>query len=171
MKETFTINQDLKLKEVLNAYYYMIPRMRLIKKIFLFSFIAGIFTSVVELSSRIENSATWYIFIFRLLFLPSFLALFFFVFIFFAAVLMMKLKSDLFSNVTYRFTHWGMEKTGKGIDLTKPWSEFIKFRETNSFILLYITSDDAHIIQKKMLNSNEELDSFKQFVSQHIKTS
>lgn len=169
MKETFTINQNLKLKEVLSAYYYIIPRMRLIKKIFLFGFIAGIFTSVVELSYRIENSTTWYIFIFRLLFLPSFLALFFFVFIFFAAILMMKLKPDLFSNVTYRFTHWGMEKTGKGINLTKPWREFIKFRETNNFILLYITSDDAHIIQKKMLNSNEELDSFKQFISQHIK--
>jgi YcxB-like protein len=171
MKETFIINQELKLKEVLSAFYYLIPRMRLIKKIFLFSFIAGMMTSIVEFSSHTKNSTIWYIFIFRLLFLPSFLALFFFVFIFLAAVLMMKLKPDHFRNVTYRFTHWGMEKTGKGINLTKPWSEFIKFRETKNFILLYITNDDAHIIQKKMLNSNEELESFKQFISQHIKIS
>ena len=77
-------------------------------------------------------------------------------------------RQNHLKNVTYKFTHWGMEKTGNGIEFTRPWRGFQKYIETKSFFLLYIADADAHFIQKRMFKNSEEIDEFRNFLDENI---
>lgn len=84
---------------------------------------------------------------------------------------MMILRPNHFKNVTYHFNHWGMVKTGNGINIDRPWKGFCKFQESKNYFFLYITQNDAHVIQKKMLKSKEEIEDFRQLIFEHITNS
>lgn len=168
MDKIFEVKQEMKLVEFLNAAYFQTSRMKLMRRLFLFSIIVSIFSALLDFSSTLRSVITWYRFIFNFLFYPLFLLAFFFVLITIGAVLLMTLRPDHFKDVTYYFTHWGMEKIGKGIEFTRPWSKFLRFRESSHFIFLYITENDAHIIQKRMFKSNQDLQNFKQFIAHQI---
>jgi hypothetical protein len=146
MKETFVVNQNLKLKEFLSAVYYISLKSKLIRRIILLAIIfscAGILIDIIAEKDFTLNT------IFSNLFLPFFLIIFFSIVIAIGAILLMILKPGNFKNITYTFTHWGMEKIGRGIDFTRSWNKFLKYKETKHFIFLFITENDAHIIQKR----------------------
>jgi hypothetical protein len=168
MQETFTINQELKLSESLNVSYYIATRMRLMKRIFLFVLFIGAVNTFLDFILPVGHNLKWYGLIFDFAFLPFFILLFFSVFILLSTILIRIIKPNYFKNVTYRFTHWAIEKIGKNIEFTRPWNKVLKNQETKYFIFLYITENDAHIIQKRMFRDNEEIQNFKQFISQQI---
>ena len=70
-------------------------------------------------------------------------------------------------NITYTFTHWGMEKTGAK-ECTRQWSKFLKYHESKNFIFLYIDENNAHVIQKRMFNNSDELENFIFFAKEKI---
>jgi hypothetical protein len=168
MPETFTIKQEMKFIEFLKAVYFQASKIKIVKRLFLFSVILGTVNSLLNLASPLKHEIVWYQLILQALVLPLFFVAFFFVFITLGVFLLIKFRANHFKNITYYFSHWGMEKTGNGMKFTTPWSKFIKFQESSNFIFLYITKNDAHIIQKRMFENNEEIQSFKQFISKHI---
>ena len=169
MPETLTVKQEMKPFEFLSAVYFQTSRMKLIKRLFFLSIILGLLNTLLDIISPVSHDLIWYQIIIDFLIAPVFIALFFFVFITLGAILLMLLRRNHFTNVTYHFTHWGMEKVGKGIEFTRPWNKFLKFRETTHFIFLYITANDAHIIQKRMFTNEEEIDSFRELISERIR--
>lgn len=85
----------------------------------------------------------------------AFLVVFFYGITFILSLLLVKFKSDLFKNISYSFNNWGMIRKGKSTELQRPWDKFIKWKETNSFIFLFITENDPHVILKKNLTADE----------------
>lgn len=73
-----------------------------------------------------------------------------------------------FQNITYRFNHWGMEKTGRGIEFSNPWRSIRKYKESKSFFLFYISLNDVHIIQKKAFKDEAEVNAFREFVKERL---
>ena len=168
MPETLTVKQDMKPLEFLNAVYFQTSRMKLIKRLFFLSIILGVLNASLDILSPVGGNVIWYQIVIDFFIAPVFIVLFFFVFITVGAILLMLLRRNHFTNVTYNFTHWGMEKIGKGIEFTRPWNKFLKFRETKHFIFLYITPNDAHIIQKRMFINNEEIEDLRKLISAQV---
>ena len=114
MKETFVVNQNLKLKEFLSAVYYISLRSKFIRRIILLAIIfscAGILIDIIAEKDFTLNT------ILSNLFLPFFLIIFFSIAIATGAILLMILKPDNFKNITYTFTHSGIKKSDKGLIL------------------------------------------------------
>ena len=167
MRDTFIIQQDLSFKELCSSSFIVLAGGRLIKRYFVFlssiivvSFLLGALTSS-DSSLGLER-------LLIIILAPVFLMTVFAIGLLLSCLFFYRNKPVLFRNVTYRFTHWGMEKTGKGILLTRPWSGFTKFRETPSFLLLYVSENDAHVIQKTMFSDKAELEAFKAFLKFHL---
>jgi hypothetical protein len=51
---------------------------------------------------------------------------------------------------------------------TKAKNKILSFHETKHFVLLYVTKNDAHVIQKRMFKSDEDVESFMMFVSKYL---
>jgi YcxB-like protein len=142
--------------------------MKLVRRLFLFSFIASLVGLVLNLITTSGQVKNWYYIILEPLTYPLFLFAFFFVLTIIGAILLMTFRGNHFKDVTYTFTHWGMEKIGKGIEFSRPWSKFLRFKESRHFLFLYISENDAHIIQKRMFKSDDEIESLKQLIFRHL---
>ena len=165
MTETFTLKETTTFKEYLTILYYQTFRKRIVKRILIFLGIVSILRVVLEFALGVNTK--WHLVIFNLLLAPLFLVAFLYVVPFLIAILLRKFKPAVF-NATNKFTHWGMERTGEGFHVAMPWRKFVKYRETKKFILLYITKDDAFVIQKKVFDSNEQLEDFRQLILDKI---
>jgi hypothetical protein len=169
MDDNFTVKQEMKIIEFLGAVYFQTPRMKVIKRFFLLILFVGLLLALLDIIRLfLGDTLPWYQIIIDFLEIPLFIVLFLFVFMTLGAILLRMLRPNHFKNVTYHFTHWGMEKIGKGIDFTRPWNKFLKYHESSHFIFLFISENDAHIIQKRMFADEEELESFKKFISGRV---
>lgn len=169
LSDTFTVKLEMNIFEFCSAMYFQMSKMKMIKRLFLLSLIIGILNGLLDAAGPGTHVLLWYQILLKVLFPPVFILLFFVVFGTLGAILLLLLKSNLFNNVTYYFTHWGMEKDGKGFSITMQWSKFLKFTESTHFIFLYISENDAHIVQKRMFNNKAELERFRQFILEQIK--
>ncbi len=148
--------------ELLSAIYYQATQMKVVKRLFLFIVIFSVGSLLLDLFvSGFDKN--WKHIIFDFLLYPCILLLF----ITAVALILVLVQSNHFKNVTYYFNNWGMEKTGKRIDFNRPWSKFLKFKESKHFIFLYITENDAHIVQKRMFG-DDELKRFKELISERL---
>jgi hypothetical protein len=99
---------------------------------------------------------------------PVFLFLFFVVFMFLGALFVVRFKPYIIRGITYRFTHWGMERISTRTEATIPWRDFRSLKETTSFYLLNVrenNTDNVHVIQKSKFANSEEAEEFKAFVT------
>lgn len=167
MPDTFIVNQHLTFGEICRIFVYTIARIRRLRVVFLLPFCMVFVLNIIlflldknmiSLSSVILQPFIVLLFMSAIILVP--------VFVYYAFLYL--LKPHQFKNITYQFTHWGMEKNGVGIDFSRQWSKFLKFRETKHFILLYLTVNDAHIIQKRMFESDEQIRYFISFVSERL---
>jgi hypothetical protein len=166
MANSFTIKQDLSLKEFFNAFLYIFFTSRIFKRLLLFmSIISGL---GIILDFLTDSKKPLFVNIALSLLPLIFLFSFFFVFGFLATLFIYKTKTKLFKNVTYEFTHWGVMMSTEGADFSKPWREFIKIRESRLFFLLYISANDAYIIKKGIFENNEEIKNFRDFLKLNI---
>ena len=53
-----------------------------------------------------------------------------------------------------------------GSEIAKPWREFIKYRETGSFFLLYLSNYSAHVISKRAFENETEIGSFRDLLKE-----
>jgi hypothetical protein len=166
--ETFTVSEKLTLREYLAANLFVAARMKMIRKIILFGFIIGLLNASLDLTSPANNNENLLFIILKFLFVPLFLFLFFSIGIILLCVLIYKFKPLVFQGASYRFNHWGMEKSGDTLNLSAPWSQFKKHQENSAFLFLYTTETNAYIIQKRMFCNVDELDAFKAFIRDKI---
>ena len=141
MKDTFVIAQDLTLLELLNAVYGLMVRMKMMKVLFFFGVIIGVWNSIMAIVLPTGPSIQWGDVIIRLFTAPIFDILFFGGLISVAVICIRIFNSNFYRDVTYRFTRWGMEKAMKDRDVTRPWNKFLKIRETKHFFYLFISDN------------------------------
>jgi hypothetical protein len=168
MQETIIVNQEIGFKEFLKASFCLLPRMKSIQKVFKFLLAIGLFIALLGLFSQPLSNTKWYLLILDILIPSLSLLIFLIVFMPIGLFAQMKLKPNNFKDITYRFTNSGMEKIGKGINISNPWNKFLRSEETKNFILLFISDNDAHIIQKRMFEDDEKMENFKTMIFNYI---
>lgn len=166
MQDTFVKNQNLTPGEFFSVFIYSMVRMKIVKRLVLFLFVVAALSACLEFLSALGNVKIYSIL------LPFLYMTFPVAFIATAglliSVLFFLLKPNHFKDITYTFTHWGMEKKGRDFELTKPWSKFLKFKETKKFVLLYMTKNDPEIIKKKIFENHRELADFMLFIKSKL---
>jgi YcxB-like protein len=165
MQENFRIKQNLSLVEYYIAALYLGVRNRRLRKVYYMVFAIPLLMLVFEIFLPHHN---WneVISTFALLLLVP--VAFFYASLFLMSCLLILTKPSLVKNITFEFNHWGMIKNTRDNEYSTPWRGFIKFRETKRFFLLYVTENDAHIIQKRMFSDPGERENFRKFADQNI---
>ena len=162
MLNSFTIKQDLTLKDFFSSTVYYYLSGRLLKRFFLF-------LTLLMLLSTFVGPSTTFLETLITIFVPIIILLLMVITgTFFICVFIYNSKPYLFKNVSYNFTHWGIVRHGERTEFSKPWREISKFKETKSFFLLYIQKTDFHIIQKRMFNDANELNDFRILLKENI---
>jgi YcxB-like protein len=168
MRETFQIKQELGFFEFLNAVTYQLSKTKMIRRFILYVFVISALSSflgLVTTSPQGESSFLYYIKLFAPLLTAPVL---FFVFTTLIVLILKIVRPNHFQNVTYYFDSWGVQKIGKGLELITAWKQFIQARESNSFIFLYVSELDAHIIQKRLFENENDLNDFREFMYYHL---
>jgi len=171
MQDTFTVAQDFSFAEYLRFSYYQLPRMKMVRRLFIFSTAIGLLSGLLGLFALGENEKLGVMLLVQSLMPPVFLFLFFFVFMFLGALFVVRFKPHIIRGITYRFTHWGMERIGTRTEATIPWRDFRSLKETASFYLLHVrenNTDNVHVIQKSKFANSEEAEQFKAFVTGNL---
>lgn len=172
MKDSYTVVQTLTWMEYFRLSVYGMFRTKMIRVIVSFVSIIcvlGIFTDILLadhnnktrlLSSILEAVGT-----------PVIVILFFIVGAFLMTLLIAKFKPHIIRDITYRFTHWGMERSGGVPDISIPWRDIQSIRQTNNFFVINFKIkgyQDGYGIKKSNFHSSEELQEFMDFVTGKI---
>lgn len=158
--ETFTIKQEVSLLEFIYMLLTSLSRLKMIQTIFIFTILAGVI-------SNLNNILSYKGFV-HFLYYPIALSVFFIFFIVIFATYLMNLKPYNYKNVIYYFNDSGMLKRGNGFEISRAWTGFIKYTLTKNYILLYISENDAHIIQKRMFENSIDLENFIKLLNSKI---
>ena len=167
MHESFTIQQNLTFREFLSSTLYYCFSGRLLKRFVLFLIGLTLLTTFLgsaTTSDGVRPGTFIYNFAPILLVIPIVV-----IFSFCLCLYIYYGKPYLFHNVSYDFTHWGVVRNGEKTEFSKPWREITKFKETTAFFLLYIGDRDFHIVQKRMLESQERIAAFRQLLQKNLK--
>lgn len=73
------------------------------------------------------------------------------------------------NNLSYEFTHWGMNLAGDSVELSKPWRTISHAKETDLFFILFV-ENKTHFIQKRMLGNKSTIDAFRKLLQKNIST-
>jgi len=168
MANTFTIKQELTFLELYKASFHLFIKAKAFRRMMLIVYVPIILLSlsglILSFTNSYVNAGSVFSFI-SLLFAPGIVYL---IIILMSATYIYLARKEHVKNVTYTFNHWGMIKTGNGYEFTRPWRSFLKYKETSSFLFLYIGDFDAHFIQKRMFSNDDELNDFKKILTQNI---
>ncbi len=175
MQDTFTVTQDFGFGEYLNFSLYLLPRTKMIRRLAIYLTCLGILVGLLSLPGAGSNK-TIDLGVITQSFLPlAGLLLFFLLFYPLFVLYIVRFKPHIIRGITYRFTHWGMERIGTKTEATIPWRDFQKLKETKSFILLYVKEtvkenkvDNIHVIQKRMFASPEAAREFQEFLNYRL---
>lgn len=91
-------------------------------------------------------------------------ACFYFALSFIICLLLKIFNPGLFSRFTYQVSHWGIYKKNEQVDYSSPWRNIISFKETKSWLLLYISEGSALVIEKKTFPNKQELEALSAFI-------
>ena len=168
-QDTFKIQQRLSFIELYKAVLYISLRNKKFKKFYYLIPGLILFASGVSFILTPKKDHSHWISLLPSILLPAlFPIVFFFAVLFLISILSILIKPYYFKDVTYEFTYWGVIKKGKRFEQSFQWKDFLSLRETKSFILLYLTQNDALIIQKKMFANTGELENFKNFLDNQL---
>jgi hypothetical protein len=171
MRDIFTVAQDLSLRELFSAILYALPRTKIIRQLFIFITCIGLLAGLMGLLAPGENEKTSIKTFLTFLIAPVSLLTFVFVFSLLISIFIVRFKPHTIRGITFRFTHWGMVRTGEGIRVAIPWRDFQAIKDTKSFFMLDVIENNVqniHAIQKRMFASAEEAEKFREFVECHL---
>jgi len=168
MTDSFLIKQQFTLLEYLSASFYLMARLKIIKRLFLICSIFSLLSGILDFTLSEQNTMSLLFAILKAFYLPVFLILFFGIGMTIFSIVLYKLKPKVFKGTEYKFNHWGMEKTGSDIDTPVSWSKIIKYNESSKFIFLFLNNNHAHIVQKRMFDNSIDLENFKDFIETRI---
>jgi hypothetical protein len=159
-QDTFLIKLDLSFADYWRATCWMTVRMKIIRRFFLLSIALGVLGLLSNTLLAPGEIQPWYVLVFVFLMPVMFFGAFFLVAITVFGFFIYRSRVRYLKGASYRFTHWGIEKSGKGIESSTPWHQVTKVRESKSFLFLYISENDAHIVQKSQFSSQQEWSEF-----------
>ncbi|WP_276485294.1 YcxB family protein [Paraflavitalea pollutisoli] len=167
MPPTFTIDQDLTLKEYLLAVLFLIRKSKRVKRFALYAIIAVILVQVlVQTGMPKPFDLTWVL----IGVFPVFVMLLFYLV---ALLLLMTLlyvaKPGLFRQATYELTHWGVTRHSDRNGFAKPWREVQRYKESEHFFILFTNSFEFQIIQKNRVSIPFEIDDLRNMLDEQIR--
>lgn len=144
--------------------------MKFIRRVFIYGFVISLLTSITNLFSFSTYAAPqWSAVLLQFISLPLVLLAFFGIGITVILIILYKIKPAYLKDIEYNFTHWGVERTGGDGHSSIPWRQFVKYTETDNFIILFMNNSLYHISQKRMFASKAEVDLFRNFIEEKIK--
>jgi len=172
MKDTYTIAQNFSYGDYLNFSLYQLPRLRIMRRLIIYFIALGILGQLTSfLGPDHKFTFNWEFFIIPIASLSAFFLLFYPL----AALYVIHFRPHLFRGITYRFTHWGMERIGTTTEATVPWRDFRNLKETKSFYLIFVREtikenvvNNIHVIQKRMFANIQDAQEFELFLDQNV---
>jgi hypothetical protein len=171
MKDTYTIRTDLTWQEYYRLLLYTMARTKVIRVLFGFLTCIALLDGVLNIAVPGKNGVNFRDVLVPVLSLPLAPFLFFSGFGLLSALYVSKYKAHLITGINYTFTHWGMERTGHATDVSIPWRDFTRMKETKHFFLLYCFENKVatfEIIQKEKFGNAAERDEFRQFIQRNL---
>ena len=65
-------------------------------------------------------------------------------------------NSRFYTNVLYTFSTKSFRKEGEGFNIVLKWNEIKKIKESKEWFLLYVNSQQAHIVDKSQLSPGQK---------------
>jgi hypothetical protein len=171
MQDSITIAQDLTRAEYVRFSLYLLPKMKIVRRLFLFVTCVSLLAGLLGVAVPGRNEAITLLTVVRWFLPPVFMFLFFFVAVVLVSVYLYQAKPHLFKGVIYRFTPIGMERIGVKVEATIPWIDFLRIKESPSFYFIYVREnnvENVHVLQKRMFASREEAAEFKKLVERNM---
>ena len=169
MQDTYTLAVDFNLREYIQLSSVLLPRLKPIRRVFLFLICFGIIVGLLGAPGKNEKigiSTLLHFFI-----APLVLLMLFVIGIVVSAIYVDRWKPQSIRGITYRFTHWGMEVRTADKEADIPWRDFQQVKETKAYFLLYVKEknhDNVHVIQKRKFADSHEAAGFKAFVMRNL---
>ena len=167
MQSSLRVSQNLTFQEFFSGTLYFCFSSQLVKRAALLILAFNALSILVELEANPNSLTSDSLFtqvipIIAMLLLLVLLVLVFCIFTY-------TNKSDIFKNVSYDFTHWGIIRNAVQSQFSKPWRDLTKVKESKGFFILYFSSIDYHLIQKRMIGDKREVDRFRTVLIENTK--
>jgi len=157
MQESYSVTQDLSFLEYVGLSLSMLSKHKLIKRLVIFIACVSILSAVLSLvAPGPREVVTASSLIIQAIGPVLVIILFFIVSTFILGAIMVKLKPEILKEVTFTFTHWGMERVGAKSESSIPWKDFQDVKETKRFILLIVKEknvNNTYAIKRASLGS------------------
>jgi hypothetical protein len=155
----FILNQDLSNYEFLSFSLKVVISTKSFKQVCVTSIILPAFYSTIYLvfiKPQIPSK------IFLLLLLPILFTV--------AVILVTFINSKQRGHLQARYIidEFGIDCTRGNIGGKKAWKDFLGWKETNKYFLIFLQKNVPHVIQKRMFNSSKEIDDFRQFIKSKL---
>ena len=161
METSFTINQDLTIKESMSStLFYILSAKRF--RLFIFFIVA--LATFTEISSLKENDLKGVLWNFLSILITIVILL---IFITVLNLIFHKTKPTLFK-FSYQFTDWGMFWKKDNIEFSKSWKEVDTFKESKAFFLLYTDKYNVHVIQKRLFKNQYDVFAFRDLLKEKL---
>ncbi|HEV3411731.1 MAG TPA: YcxB family protein [Puia sp.] len=169
--DTYTVTTDLTWQECYRLVLYNLVRTKGIRVIFSFVTCIAVLDGVLNIAVPGKKGVNLLEALVPVVAAPLITFLFFSGFGLLSALYVSKYKSHLIRGITYKFTHWGMERSGPASEASIPWRNFTRLKETKHFFLLYGYENNVgtfEIIQKEKFTSVTEQEEFIQFIQRNL---
>lgn len=155
MQSSLRINQDLTFQEFFSGTLYFCFSSKLVKRAAILILAGNVLSIFVELAANPNSLSSDSLFTQVIPIIAMLLLLVLLVFVF--SIFTYTNKSDIFKNVTYDFTHWGIIRNAVQSQFSKPWRDLTEVKESKEFFILYFSNTDYHLIQKRMIGDKKEV--------------
>ena len=116
LRDTYTVTTDLTWQQYFRLVLYNLVRTKAIRLIFSFVTCIAVLDSVLNIAVPGKNGVNLLEALAPIILAPLVLFLFFSGLGLLSAVYVSKYKAQLIKGITYKFSHWGMERTGQASD-------------------------------------------------------
>jgi hypothetical protein len=82
---------------------------------------------------------------------------------------MYKQRKDLQRECTFSVSELGLHFSTEGMAGTKPWTDYLSWKEGKDTVLIYIADNLYQMIPKRFFTSDADLQAFRQYLSQRVK--
>jgi YcxB-like protein len=83
---------------------------------------------------------------------------------------MYKQRKDLQRECTFSVSEAGLHFSTEGMAGTKPWTDYLSWKEGKGTILIYMADNLYQMIPKRFFTSDTDLQEFRQYLSQRVKS-
>jgi YcxB-like protein len=83
---------------------------------------------------------------------------------------MYKQRKDLQRECTFSVSEEGLHFSTEGMAGTKPWTDYLRWKEGKDVILIYMSDDLYQMMPKRFFASDADMQAFREYLSQRVKS-